>query len=276
VIPVSDAATSVTVLTGSVACVAGACDNSRRNPLAVAGELGNTVVVKTRPAPTAGERRVARCLLAGGPSTASALASALHLTPTAVRKHLDGLVAAGWVQATQSAPYGPMPSGSVRGRGRPARVFSLTALGREGFDEGYDDLARQALRHLAQRDGRAAVREFAAERAAALAGEVAQRCAAHPEDHSTPAARAVVLAEVLVEEGFSASVTPAPVGVQVCQHNCPVAHAAAEFPELCEAEAAAFALALGTHVTRLSTISGGDAVCTTLVPDTPNPGRTLT
>ena len=55
-------------------------------------------------------------------------------------------------------------------------------------------------------------------------------------------------------------------GVQLCQHHCPVAHVAAEFPQLCEAETRAFAELLGTHVQRLATIARGDAACTTHVP----------
>jgi predicted ArsR family transcriptional regulator len=45
-----------------------------------------------------------------------------------------------------------------------------------------------------------------------------------------------------------------------------VSHAAAEFPELCEAEREAFAEILGTHVQRLATIVNGDCACTTHVP----------
>ena len=55
-------------------------------------------------------------------------------------------------------------------------------------------------------------------------------------------------------------------GVQLCQHHCPIAHVATEFPQLCEAETRAFAELLGTHVQRLATIARGDAVCTTHVP----------
>ena len=55
-------------------------------------------------------------------------------------------------------------------------------------------------------------------------------------------------------------------GGQLCQHHCPVAHVAAEFPQLCEAETRAFERLLGTHVQRLATIARGDAVCTTHVP----------
>ena len=58
----------------------------------------------------------------------------------------------------------------------------------------------------------------------------------------------------------------AAAGVQICQHHCPVAHVAAEFPELCEAETRAFEQVLGTYVQRLATIAHGDGVCTTHVP----------
>ena len=57
-----------------------------------------------------------------------------------------------------------------------------------------------------------------------------------------------------------------PVGEQLCQHHCPVAHVAHEFPQLCEAETEAIARVLGTHVQRLATIAHGDGVCTTCIP----------
>ena len=67
-------------------------------------------------------------------------------------------------------------------------------------------------------------------------------------------------------EGFAASVTSTTAGHQLCQHHCPVAHVAAAFPQLCEAETEAFADLLGSHVQRLATIAHGDHVCTTSVP----------
>jgi alkanesulfonate monooxygenase SsuD/methylene tetrahydromethanopterin reductase-like flavin-dependent oxidoreductase (luciferase family) len=44
-----------------------------------------------------------------------------------------------------------------------------------------------------------------------------------------------------------------------------VAHVAAEYPQLCEAETEAFARLLGTPVQRLATIAHGDGICTTHV-----------
>src|SRR5208283_4333716 len=55
---------------------------------------------------------------------------------------------------------------------------------------------------------------------------------------------------------------------QLCQHHCPVAHVAAEFPQLCEAETEAFGRLLGTPVQRLATIAHGDGICTTHVTGT--------
>ena len=46
----------------------------------------------------------------------------------------------------------------------------------------------------------------------------------------------------------------------------PVQEIAAEFPQLCEAEAHAFSRLLGVHVQRLATLAGGGHVCTTNIP----------
>ena len=86
------------------------------------------------------------------------------------------------------------------------------------------------------------------------------------------------LAEALSADGYAASAGPAPVigglaaggpGEQLCQHHCPVAHVAAEFPQLCEAETEAFGRLLGTPVQRLATIAHGDGICTTHVTGLP-------
>jgi predicted ArsR family transcriptional regulator len=78
------------------------------------------------------------------------------------------------------------------------------------------------------------------------------------------------LAQALSADGYAASASGNPAGSsgeQLCQHHCPVAHVAEEFPELCEAETGAFGRLLGTPVQRLATIARGDGVCTTHVTD---------
>ncbi|MDP9239157.1 MAG: ArsR family transcriptional regulator [Actinomycetota bacterium] len=196
-------------------------------------------------------------LLEDGPATASDLAGRLALTQAAVRRHLDALVAQGAVQGRDR------PVRGQRGRGRPAKVFSLTDAGRDSFPHTYDDLATAALRHMAARGGVEAVERFAAERVSALEDRCREAMAEVGDD---PAARADALAEALSREGYAASASAIASGGQLCQHHCPVAHVATEFPQLCEAETRAISRLLGTHVQRLATIAHGDGVCTTHIP----------
>jgi predicted ArsR family transcriptional regulator len=202
--------------------------------------------------------RVARSLLAEGPATAAVLAERLGVTAPAIRRHLDTLVASGQVEARDRAPYGPA---GQRGRGRPAKVYALTVAGREAFPQAYDRLAAEALHHLARLAGPSAVTDFARVLARDIEHRYTPMLAAVPPEQKVRA-----LAEALTADGYAASTEPSPAGDQLCQHHCPVAHVASEFPQLCEAETEAFARLLGRHVQRLSTIGAGGHVCTTAVP----------
>jgi predicted ArsR family transcriptional regulator len=206
--------------------------------------------------------RVSGLLLEHGPQTAAELAGRLGISPAAVRRHLDGLVTAGRV-TEREAP------GGQRGRGRPARRFALTDAGRESFPHAYDDLALTALRFVAEHGGPDAVRAVAEQQLSGLA----QRCSTAVESALEQAApgsgevdRAQVLAVALTAEGYAATASAISSGGQLCQHHCPVAHVAAEFPQLCEAETAVISRLVGTHVQRLATIAHGDGICTTHIP----------
>src|ERR1700744_4442265 len=94
--------------------------------------------------------RVARLILELGPSTASVIGSRLGLTPAAIRRHLDNLLADGLIETRTARTY------ASRGRGRPARLFAITDAGRSAFEHAYDDLASSALRFLAATAGPAA------------------------------------------------------------------------------------------------------------------------
>jgi predicted ArsR family transcriptional regulator len=235
------------------------------------GEIRHTSVVKNEQLAEGRTRHgVARLLLERGPITAAAVAETLQISPAAVRRHLDTLVANG------EAGMRDAPRRGQRGRGRPAKLWLLTETGRARFGHAYDDLAIAAIRFVAEAAGESAVREFAERRVATLVDR-------HRDEVLGTADltdRAKALAEVLTREGYAASTRRVGTGEQLCQHHCPVAHVAAEFPELCEVETAAFAELLGTHVQRLSTIARGDAACTTHVPlgdtRTAEPGDTTT
>jgi predicted ArsR family transcriptional regulator len=202
---------------------------------------------------------VARIILERGPQNAATLADRLGLSAAAIRRHLDALVADGLLVESEPRPA------AQRGRGRPARVYAITDAGRAAFPHAYDDLATTALRYLRETGGEQAVVAFADHRAESLArlltGDV--------DPAADPLTRTEALAESLTAHGYAATTEQASAGVQVCQHHCPVAHVAAEFPELCEAETRAFERVLGTYVQRLATIAHGDGVCTTHVPVPP-------
>jgi predicted ArsR family transcriptional regulator len=199
--------------------------------------------------------RVARSILINGPSSAAVLAERLELTPAAVRRHLDHLLDEGLVEAREERVYGP------RGRGRPAKVFVLTDTGRHAFHQAYDDLATTALRFIAEAGGEQAVADFARRRVAVVEERYRALVDAAPDGK-----KAEVLAQALTVDGFAASTLQAGAGAQLCQHHCPVAHVAEQFPQLCEAETEVFSRLLGKHVQRLATIAHGDGVCTTHIP----------
>ena len=166
-----------------------------------------------------------------------------------------------------------------RGRGRPAKVFVITDAGRSAFEHAYDDLATSALRFLERTYGPQAVAEFARQQVAETerryAPVVAQ--AGDLRDPGAGARRRAVGRRLRRRRGPAPALARRTVagitkaanvvgnGEQICQHHCPVAHVAAEFPQLCEAETEAFGRLLGTPVRRLATIAHGDGICTTHV-----------
>jgi predicted ArsR family transcriptional regulator len=240
--------------------------------LAGGSDLGNTTVVKNAPFSDDLRTRevVARAILEGGPATAADLAERLKITPAGVRRHLDSLVEEGILEARE--PH--LRSAASRGRGRPAKVFVMTSGGREQFEHSYDDLALMAIRFMSsQRDGNTArndlerndavVTEFARYRAA----DLERRSLSKSSNAKAKSVRIESLANFLSKDGYAASVHQQGLGHELCQHHCPIAHVAAQYPQLCEAETEAFAKILGTHVQRLATIAHGDGVCTTFIPD---------
>ncbi len=211
--------------------------------------------------------RVSALLLEHGPQTATELATRLGISPAAVRRHLDSLVAAGRIE--ERVARDPQ-----RGRGRPARRFHLTDVGRSAFPHAYDDLALTALRYVAAAGGPDAVRAVAEQQLAGLEARASSAVeSAVQAAGGAPVDRAQALAAALTAEGYAATASAISGGGQLCQHHCPVAHVAAEFPQLCEAETAVIGRLVGSHVQRLATIAHGDGICTTHLPGPLRPGN---
>lgn len=201
---------------------------------------------------------VVRILLERGPISASEVGKELAISAAGVRRHLDALIEQGEAAVA--------PAGARRpGPGRPAKRFQLTEAARAKLTHTYDDLAGSALRALRRIGGDDAVAALARERVADIL-RAAQDVPAGLDEDARLEAIAENIAAALTEAGHVANVRAVGRGVQICQHHCPISHVAGEFPELCEAEHAAFQDLLGTHIQQLATIANGDSVCTTHVP----------
>lgn len=231
--------------------------------LALIIELRNNYVVK-KSEPDKTRNQVARAILESGPATAAALAKKLDITPAGIRRHLDSLVTEGVLSARD--PYQSLE----RGRGRPSKVFVMTDSGREKFEHSYDDLAVAALKFMASKNGEHLVNEFATTRA----DELIRKGQTIKSSNKSIFEKTKSLAKLLTKEGYSATTDKMGNGEEICQHHCPIAHVASEFPQLCEAETKAFSEILGTHVQRLATIAHGDGVCTTFIPNNISPHST--
>jgi predicted ArsR family transcriptional regulator len=209
--------------------------------------------------------RVVRSLLEHGPSTVAELGERLGLTTAGIRRHLDAALADGIIVAQDERWIGR------RGRGRPAKRFGLSEAGHASGPTAYDSVAVDALRYLRDSAGEEAVEDFARRRMAEWEARYAERISSLPLDE-----RPAALAEALADDGYASTVHDTTLGVQVCQHHCPVQHIAEEFPVLCEVETEAIGRLVGRHVQRLATIARGDGVCTTHIPLTDITNRITT
>ncbi len=211
-------------------------------------------------------RQIMLLLLKHGPITAPELGDRLGLSAAGVRRHLDILEGEGLAEALHRRVRNR--PGTAPSRGRPAKSFRLTNLGREQFGHAYDKLGAEALGALRAVGGQEAVREFARRRIEHIFEDI------NPPEGGEMTGEKVEnmaheLAEAFDRNGYAATVTRAGTGIQICQHHCPVSQVAAEHPELCEAEHEAISSRVGLHVQPLASIADGHGVCTTNIPLTP-------
>jgi predicted ArsR family transcriptional regulator len=163
------------------------------------------------------------------------------------------------------APFGPA---KPKGRGRPAKVYSLTPHGRDFFENQYQGLAEDSVDFINQLQGSKGVKLFAEKRAS----KIFEKYVSEIEKSKSLDKKVEKLTEVLTKEGFAATSDKGsgPTHtIQLCQHNCPIAHVAEKHNEFCDAELEMFNSILGVNVTRLSTIAKGGNVCTSLISTLP-------
>ncbi|MFE5775712.1 helix-turn-helix transcriptional regulator [Brachybacterium sp. NPDC056505] len=220
--------------------------------------------------------RLIDAISAHGPISARALAEMFGLTSAAVRRHLSALEADGVIEEHDVPVH-------QRGRGRPSKSFVLSASAHEDLGSEYDDLAMLALDELARRGGGEALKHLACARVAPWEEDLSARVDELEEagEEVSRARRVEILADILTERGYAATVRPVTVTIpasgtsgrprtvetaQLVQGHCPIQDVAARHPELCEAETTAIGRMAGAPVQRLATLAGGAHACTTHIP----------
>lgn len=219
---------------------------------------GNNVArpAEANPDEESTRNRVLNHIISDGPISAAAIAKMMGLTAAGVRRHFTYLEENGQIEVFTDA----RPAGA---RGRPSRKYVATPQAHGQETGAYPEIAIEVLNFLSKVGGPEAIEEFATQRFAQAAKRYQPFITA-----SDPATRVEQLAQELSKDGFAASVRPVegiPM-LQLCQGQCPVQHVAAQFPQLCDAEAKVFSELLGVHTQRLVTLAGGGHVCTTNVP----------
>lgn len=158
-----------------------------------------------------------------GEASADDLARELTITPSAVRQHLAGLRAAGFITSRQE-----------RGRpGRPVELHHTTDAGDILFARPNDALLMEALEQIEAEEPELIGRIFERRRNRRV-DELADLL-----DGKDLAERVTLLVEVLDQEGYLASSTSDPDGsYRINLHNCAMWTVANRFGEACTTELA--------------------------------------
>ncbi|HVF33163.1 MAG TPA: metalloregulator ArsR/SmtB family transcription factor [Acidimicrobiales bacterium] len=168
-----------------------------------------------------------RAILVGlktrGEARAEELAGDLRITASAVRQHLSGLVANGFV-GHREVKGGP---------GRPKHLYSLTAAAEALFPKRYSDLTNEVLAIVEDEDPALLDKVFERRRDARVINAMPRLVAAGPG----LAGRVAELATILDEDGYLARWEQLADGTfRVTEHNCAVLGVAQRYGQACSSE----------------------------------------
>jgi predicted ArsR family transcriptional regulator len=187
--------------------------------------------------PSDPKRRVINYLKRNGASQTQAVAGELGVTLVAARQHLADLKRRGLVDRATATPDG---------RGRPADVWSLTALAQDLFPDRHDALTLDLIAGIRAALGDAGLTRVVEARTQRQLESLLEIIPA-----SAPVRdRLEALARRRTAEGYMAEVVDAPDGsLLLVEHHCPICDAASECQLFCSTELTLFQDALGPDVT---------------------------
>jgi DeoR family transcriptional regulator, suf operon transcriptional repressor len=189
-----------------------------------------------------------------GPLTASEVATALSLTPAAIRLQLTRLEEDGLLEHEETA-------GSERGRGRPAHTYGLSPAAEALFPKRYGDLTTELLGYLGGPDGSEVDALFEQRRQRRVDG-ARPRLANLTFDEQVAA-----LTAILDEDGYLADAERLKDGSwRITEHNCAILTVAHGFSQACSSELSFIRQSMpGATVERVAHIMDGAHVCAYLV-----------
>lgn len=197
-----------------------------------------------------GEERILFALKTKGAATAQHLASRLGITVVAARKQLARLEEAGLVSYREVA----------EGRGRPERLWRLTAKGHARFPDSHAELTLELIASIRRIFGEVGLDRLIAER------EETARTAYDEalQPYSGLEQRVAALARLRRREGYMAEVEKLEDGtLLLIENHCPICAAATACQGFCRSELAVFRTVLGSgvRVSRIDHILAGARRC---------------
>jgi predicted ArsR family transcriptional regulator len=181
-----------------------------------------------------------------GALTVAQLAERLGVTESAVRQQISLLEADGLLAFQDQKGR----------RGRPQRLYRLSAAGDEQFARTYASLAESLLESVRDRLGPEAVETAFDGRREQMEAELRPLVRA-----SELRERVGQFAEAMATRGYMPTVAEDERGMTFTWHNCPVARIARQFSQPCAQEIRLIESLLGERVVRETCIAKGDSAC---------------
>lgn len=202
------------------------------------------------------KQSILQYLLKQGEATARKLANTLHISPQAVRRHLNELEAEGLVE------YNALQ----QGMGRPQYLYQLSRKGRSLFPQSYGEFALSFLDTLAETVGKEQVSKVLAKQWHKKAAEYRDRVG-----QGSLQDRVTKLMKLRQEEGYMAELQQVSRRGKkqqfiLAEHNCAISEVAESYPSVCGHELEMFAKVLSDcTVERTHWINNGEHRCGYLI-----------
>ncbi|WP_416672754.1 helix-turn-helix transcriptional regulator [Egbenema bharatensis] len=188
-----------------------------------------------------------------GAQTATRLAEQIHVSPMAIRQHLQTLKAKSWVTYQEEH----------RALGRPVKLWQLTPQSNDRFPDRHVDLSLDLLRSTESAFGPKGLEQLMAERRHRQIQTYRHQLAEGSASGNWQQ-RVWAMAHLRSQEGYMAEVIEqADQTLLLVENHCPICIAAQACQKLCTTELEVFRSVLGKTVTveRIEHILQGDRRC---------------